>query len=467
MHVLRDEPARIAEVTSAAYARLARGLSWPTRALLLCALPLCACPRDEPPARLSPRFEAVARLAAPEGSEAAMTRARELFAPHAAEVERRIEEHQRFETEPLPMAELAPEVVRAFDAVIEARAGGGRLPGDACDARSFDLRQLAHAMIGTAPRGDVRRLDAALWLGARLIEERATLIGAALGIDVMGEAIERLEADGSSPTAGMRALAPVDDFVTVTFAREVLCMHAKIAETLGSEKSSDQLEHALIVQQRDALIAHHNTVLRELERAPRSASGRLAVLERAYEQARSSESELVQALAVSAGLFEDLEEKRARIAAWLARPTVDEPPGTESAGDAPLGDEPPGDEPLVDELPPAEPARVRAEVRVFSRARMADARALRLELEGSGLTLTWQEDPWGFRVQGVAAGSLAAELGFRDGDILRAIGERPASAAHREGQGGVGFLVDGLDGRKIAVELVRDHKPDVLLWELQ
>jgi hypothetical protein len=114
----------------------------------------------------------------------------------------------------------------------------------------------------------------------------------------------------------------------------------------------------------------------------------------------------------------------------------------------------------------AGPARG-GEVRVFFRARVADARALREELERSGLTLRYDASQVAFIVGGVSPDTLPADLGLEDGDALRTIGGRSAYEAHAEGQGGIGFLVDGLDGREISTTLARGGTLVTLRWTFQ
>lgn len=101
------------------------------------------------------------------------------------------------------------------------------------------------------------------------------------------------------------------------------------------------------------------------------------------------------------------------------------------------------------------------------RNRVSDARRLRKALERSGLDLTWQERVGGYAVSGVRDGTLAADLGLSDGDVLQGLDERSARSAHGEGQGGIGYLVDGLGERDVDVKILRGGAAIEMKWRFE
>lgn len=114
----------------------------------------------------------------------------------------------------------------------------------------------------------------------------------------------------------------------------------------------------------------------------------------------------------------------------------------------------------------AEPEPTISATRV-AKSRVADARALRLALQRSGLDLSWQESVSGYAVSGVREGALAADLGLRDGDVLKSLGGRSASSAHEEEQGGIGYLVDGLGDGEVDVEILRGGAFVKMRWRFE
>ena len=126
--------------------------------------------------------------------------------------------------------------------------------------------------------------------------------------------------------------------------------------------------------------------------------------------------------------------------------------------------------PEPQEAEPAPVERVIAKndpVRVFRHARVADARALRLELEGSGARFTWSAETSSFIVSDVRPDTFIADLGFAPDDALVMVGDRAAAEAQREGQSGVGFLVDGLVGDEVKAMVKRNHELVVMRWQFQ
>jgi len=87
-------------------------------------------------------------------------------------------------------------------------------------------------------------------------------------------------------------------------------------------------------------------------------------------------------------------------------------------------------------------------VRVFQSTHVADAQKLRMELEGSGTKLVYNDAASSKIVSDVRHDTLMAGLGFEEGDALQMIGDRSAAQAAKEGQGGSGLLVDGLQGAR-------------------
>ncbi len=67
----------------------------------------------------------------------------------------------------------------------------------------------------------------------------------------------------------------------------------------------------------------------------------------------------------------------------------------------------------------------------------------------------------------VRPGTLAADLGLEDGDMMRLLGTRSAAAAAREGQTGISYLIDGLDGAEVQVELIRAGALTTLRWRFE
>ncbi|MCC6624630.1 MAG: hypothetical protein IT385_25500 [Deltaproteobacteria bacterium] len=401
--------------------------------LLLLVLSLCACGRSTPEGadRLGPRFAEVARLPDAKGSS-------ERLAAAAREVR---------DDDPA-----------AVDGLLAAHARGERLPGEACFDGVIEWRMLAElALKDPTPPG----LDAAAWLGRRMLDDRPTLIGAVVGLSIVRDVLERLKTDRLPITPAVRAALPPDDLVVRTFAREALCAEAQVARGLPSK--GDDLGASVIDTEKRMLVAFFERVM-DAVAAAASPADAIGALERAGEEAAKSDSEVVRLVFTASG-YEELEKERKAIAALVAAlPEGEAPP--QPAPPSPSGTAPSALEPEE----PIAPAPADDEPNppvVIPRARVANAAALRRELEGSGLTLTYDPEGRGFVVGGVTPGSIGALLGLKDGDRLESIGTDFAYEAHASGQSGHAFIVDGLGGDMVGATVRHGDRLRRITWRVE
>ncbi len=374
-----------------------------------------ACGRKPEDLRLGERFVAAAKLAPPAADDGAlMTEALSLYEPHDDVVPAAI--RALGDSGRVSLDLLDRDIARALALVLTAHEAGAALPPGDCTTSAIGLYGIATALVATAPVGDSAQLEAALWLGQSVGEQRPSAIGAMIAVSIAEKAVARLRQSGVAPSASMAGYTPPVDLIRRVFAREALCIEQRIVSEPGS-KGTRSAELALIGSELGAFVDYQRGTLAALDAAGDSPRAQIAALVKAASEAKASGSRLVSVLVLSDGLWTELDEKRTAVADYLAgRPA------------------------------PATPAA--AEVQVEASDKMAE----------SGRTLVFVGDSRGVRVLALDRAHPWYALGFRNGDLVSRFDETATNEA------GLAAMFEGLPNGRHRAELSRHGKPVTLTF---
>ncbi len=289
--MLVDEAAPAGERRSEVWAMVTR-MRCLTVAIVV--LSLAACGRSpEGAERLGPRFAAAAsRLAAsgPSDGLAAASRA------------------------------AKDEDADAIALLVAARERGERLPGEPCLGGLLEWDTLATMAMGEPGMTDLKRLEATAWLAKQVREERPSLVGTVVGLSMTRDVLRRLKEAGLPLTAAIAETLPPADMVKRAFAREALCVEQQIAGGLEDPTGGESLAGQVVDNERRMVVAFLEEVMDGVEAAATPAD-MIRVLERAAEEAATSDSEVVRVVfnANGYGQTEEYRREIAELAAALPR----------------------------------------------------------------------------------------------------------------------------------------------------
>lgn len=260
------------------------------RHLWLALIVWTACSKGpSAPATLSPRFETAAKRAA--GGD-----------PHAFD-----DVLGTFEpsSDPAETASAVARVMAAYKARVSPSVEG-------CDTKVMRWYELGRKLVETAPSGDSRQLEAALWFGHQLAEHAPTMLGTMMQLDIQKLAVERLREAKVPATPAMREWAPPADLALRTFARESLCVMRAFDEKL--KRGEPRL--AGLADQIPEFVAFAEQAMDSLEAAGADRVRMIAALNGAYAAAAASDSELVR-ITVVGGVWDDLDRDQKPIEDYL------------------------------------------------------------------------------------------------------------------------------------------------------
>jgi hypothetical protein len=287
---------------------------------------------------------------------------------------------------------LPPEAAQALDLTFMALEAGETLPRAGCSDGVEEALTLGQLLDLTAPAGDVAQLDAVMWLGTRLREDRPGALGTVAGMTLAANTVKLAEARGLKPWAGIERHWVPPHFTLIAYARESICALDRL-HAAGTDH--DLVANGLLARDGKALRQQRDDTVRdglELVRDPALMVRRLAESE---EQALKSSHELVRLQALGPQPWRDVEEARkviddyvqeARALAIASRSKSD---AARAAPDAKGG-----------------------QMRAALLAALGDA--LWLGREGGSA-----------RILGLTAGARLHALGFRNGDLVTTVASVP------------------------------------------
>lgn len=283
---------------------------------------------------------------------------------------------------------LPAEAAQAIDLVFTALEAGEAFPeAKGCSDGVEDVLVLCQLLDLTAPPGDVAQLDALMWVGTRLREDRPGALGTVAGMTIAANTVKLARARGLRPWPGVERHWVPPHFVLIAYAREAICMLDRL-NAAGTEH--DLAANALLARDGKALRSQRDETVRDALGLVRDPTLMLRRIRESEEKAAKSSKELVRMQALGPEPWQDIDAARQVLDAFVQESQALALAG-KSATDA-----------------------TRA-----ARDSAARTGSMRAGLLGSlGDALWIGRDGGGVRVLGLVAGARLHTLGLRNGDLV-------------------------------------------------